>query len=143
MTFEPDIVVTIPGEPGIFLVVEAKTTLTNLVHAEEALKRYMVSMQCQTGLLITPERMWLYRDSYTSRTPQSVRRVSEVNLKPLWEQQPPPQPARFEAFVQHWLEDLSKRSPDELPNELRDPVREYILPALAGGEVRAAHPRPS
>jgi hypothetical protein len=141
MAFQPDIVVTIPGEPGVTLVVEAKTTLPNLERTEDGLKRYMVLMQCPTGLLITPERMWLYRDFYTSRSPQSVRRVGEFSLKPLWEQPPPVQGARFETFVQHWLEDLAKQPTEELPDELRDAVREHILPAIINGDVRAAHPR--
>jgi hypothetical protein len=141
MAFHPDIVVTIPGEPGVTLVVEAKTTLPNLERTEDELKQYMVLMQCPTGLLITPERMWLYRDLYTSRSPQSIRRIGEFNLKPLWEQPPPAEGARFETFVQRWLEDLAKQPPEELPDALRDAVREYILPAIMSGDVRAAHPR--
>jgi hypothetical protein len=141
MAFQPDIVVTTPGGTDVSLVVEAKTTLPDLERTEEGLKIYMILMQCPTGLLITRERMWLYRDSYTSRSPQSIRRVGEFNLKPLWEQPPPEQEARFETFVQHWLEDLTKQPAEELPNELRAAVREYILPAVMGGDVRAAHPR--
>src|ERR1700730_5243560 len=107
MAFQPDIVVTIPGEPSVALVVEAKPTLPNLERTEDGLKQYMLLMQCPTGLLITPERMWLYRDFYTSRSTQSVRRIGEFNLEALWEQPPPAQPVLFEAFVQHWLEDLA------------------------------------
>lgn len=140
MAFQPDIVVTTPGEPSVTLVVEAKTTLPNLERTEEGLKQYMVLMQCPTGLLITPERMWLYRDFYTSRSPQSVRLVGEFNLKPLWDH-PPAQEARFGTFVQHWLEDLATQPTEGLPDELRDAVREHILPAVMSGEVRAAHPR--
>jgi hypothetical protein len=98
-------------------------------------------MQCPTGLLITRDRMWLYQDSYTSRSPQSIRRVGEFNLKPLWDQPPPDQEAPFETFVQRWLEDLAKQPAEELPKEVRAALREYVLPALIGGEVRAAHPR--
>lgn len=141
MAFQPDIVVTTPGEPGVSLVAEAKLTLPNLDLTEEGLKQYMVLMQCPTGLLITPERMWLYRDFYTSRSPQSVRRVGEFSLKPLWDQPPPAQGALFETFVQRWLEDLAQRPTERLPPDLRDAIREYILPAVTTGDVRAAHPR--
>jgi len=122
-------------------VVEAKTILRNLERTEAELKQYMVQMQCPIGILVTPERMWLYRDLYTSRSSQSVRQVGEFNVKPLWGQTPPAQPAEFEAFVQQWLEHLAERPSEELPGELREAVREHILPALVSGEVRAAHPR--
>jgi hypothetical protein len=141
MPFQPDIVVTTPGGPGVTLVVEAKPTLPDLERTEDGLKIYMTLMQCPTGLLITRDRMWLYQDSYTSRSPQSIRRVGEFNLKPLWDQPPPEQEARFETFVQRWLEDLAKQPAEELPKELRAALREYVLPALMGGDVRAAHPR--
>jgi hypothetical protein len=59
MAFRPDIVVT--GPDGVMLVVEVKTSLPNLQHSEEQLKRYMIGMQCPTGVLVTPERMWVYR----------------------------------------------------------------------------------
>ncbi len=139
MAFQPDILVTTPD--GITLVIEAKVTLPNLERTEEDLKQYMVSVQCPVGLLITPERMWLYRDSYTTRSPQSVQRVGEFNPKPLWQQPPPSQGEPFEMFVQQWLEDLPKQPAKEVPNELREALREYILPAVRSGDVRAAHPR--
>jgi hypothetical protein len=61
MSFQPDIIVTTVD--GISLVAEAKLALPNFEHTEEDLKKYMVGMQCPVGLLITPDRMWLYRDS--------------------------------------------------------------------------------
>ena len=139
MAFQPDILITTPD--GITLVVEAKVTLPNLERTEEDLKQYMVRMQCPIGLLITPERLWVYRDFYTTRSPQSVQRVGEFNVKPLWRQPPPRQGAPFEMFVQQWLEDLAKQPTKELPQELREALREYILPAVTTGDVRAAHPR--
>jgi hypothetical protein len=139
MAFQPDIIVTTPD--GISLVVEVKVTVPNLQRTEEDLKQYMVGMQCPIGLLITPERLWLYRDSYTTRSPQSVQRVGEFDLTLLWRQPPPSQGAPFELFVQQWLEDLAKQPIEELPIELREALREYVLPAVTSGEVRAAHPR--
>ena len=46
--------------------------LQNLDRTEAQLKQYMVRMQCPIGMLITPERMWLYRDTYTTRAPDSI-----------------------------------------------------------------------
>jgi hypothetical protein len=137
MAFQPDIIVTTPN--GIALVVEVKVTVLNLQRTEEDLKQYMVGMQCPIGLLVTPERMWLYRDFYTTRSPQSVQRVGEFDLKALWRQAPPSNPADFELFVQQWLEDLQPTK--EVPTELREALREYVLPAVTSGEMRAAHPR--
>lgn len=139
MAFRPDILITTPD--GITLVCEVKVALPNLERTEEQLKQYMVQMQCPIGLLITPERMWLYRDFYTTRSPQSVQRVGEFNVKTLWQQAPPWQREPFEMFVQQWLEGLTKQPAGEVPEDLRDVLREYILPAVTGGDVRAAHPR--
>ena len=84
MAFQPDILIT--TRDGVTLVVEANVALPNLECAEEDLKQYMVSMQCPTGILITPSRMWLYRDSYATRSPQSIR-VGEFSLARVWRQQ--------------------------------------------------------
>ena len=141
MAFEPDILVTTPGEPQVTLVVEAKTHVPDLEHVEAGLKQYMVGMQCPVGVLITPEHLWLYRDFYTSRAPDSVRRVGDYDLTTVWRQLPPAQESQFEAFVQNWLEDLARAPLSRLPKDLRDALREYIIPAIAGGDIRAAHPR--
>jgi hypothetical protein len=140
MAFEPDIVITAPE--GIMLVVEAKVSLQNLPRSEQELKQYMVRMRCPIGLLITPERMWLYRDFYTVDPARSVQRVGEFDVAKLWHRKPPAQGVDFEAFVQQWLEDLVDEYPNrELPKELNEALGEYILPAVATGDVRAAHVR--
>lgn len=139
MAFQPDILVTTPD--GVTLVIEAKVTLPDLQRTEQQLKLYMINMQCPTGVLITPERMWLYRDSFTARSPESVRRVGVFDVKSLWHQPPPTQAAGFESFVQRLFEDLAKEPSRAIPDDLREPLREYILPAVINGDVRAAHPR--
>ena len=143
MAFEPDILVTSPGEPRVTMAIEAKTSLPDLNRTEQELKRYMVGMQCPIGVLVTPQRLWLYRDFYTAQTPESVRRIGEYNAESLWRHTPPQHADEFERFVQQWLEDLATTTPSDLPKDLREALREYILPAVLGGEVRAAHPRPS
>jgi hypothetical protein len=139
MAFQPDILITTPD--GVTLVVEAKVVLSDLERTEEGLKRYMLGMRVPIGLLITPQRMWLYRDFYTDQSPQSIQRIGEYNLTRVWRQPPPSQAAPFETFVQHWLEDLPKRLTMEAPDELQEALQEYVLPAVANGDVRAAHPR--
>jgi hypothetical protein len=44
-------------------------------------------------------------------------------------------------FVQQWLEDLANQPTKELPDELREALRVYVLPAVTSGDVRAAAPR--
>jgi hypothetical protein len=99
----------------------------------------MIAMQCPTGILITPERMWVYRDRYAS--PPSVERIGEFEMYGLWQQQPPREEAAFQIFVQQWLERLVQQSTRDLPRNVGETLREYVLPAVASGDVRAAHPR--
>jgi hypothetical protein len=139
MAFQPDIIVT--GPDGVMLVVEAKASLPNLELSEEQLKQYMSAMQCPTGVLITPAHIWVYRDLYTTRTPQSIQRIGEFDTKGLWQQPPPTEPTSFEVFVQQWLERLAQQPARELPPHISGAFREYVVPAVINGEVRAAHPR--
>src|SRR6476646_4331181 len=116
MAFQPDILITTPD--GMTLVVEAKVKLTNLERTEQDIKEYMIRMSCPIGLLITPDRMWLYRDFYTTRSSESVQRIGEYNASLLWQHPLPQAGAPFELFVQQWLEDLAKQPSKELPKEL-------------------------
>ena len=139
MAFEPDIIITTPD--GRIMVIEAKVSMNDLPHTEEALKRYMVAMQYPFGLLITPEKGWVYRDSYSSVSPTSVRQVEVFDSTPIWRQNPPREPLEFEAFVQRWIEELGDFPTQSLPPQFKDIVQSYVLPAIAAGEVKAAHPR--
>ena len=139
MAFEPDIIITTPDDR--IMVIEAKVAMNDLPRTEEALKRYMVAMQYPFGLLITPEKGWVYRDSYSSLSPASVRQVEEFDSTPIWRQNPPREPLEFEAFVQRWIEELGDFPTQSLPPHFKDIVQSYVLPAIAGGEVKAAHPR--
>jgi len=122
-------------------VVEAKTSIGNLTATEEELKRYMSGMNCSTGALITPERMWLYRDQFTSMSPESVHRIGEFDMAGIWQQQPPTDPTSFELFVQQWLELVAYQAVVNPPRYLPQAMRDYIVPAVVGADIRAAHPR--
>ena len=139
MAFQPDILITTPD--GQVMVIAAKVTINDLPRTEEELKRYMVAMQYPFGLLITPEKGWVYRDFYSSISPASVKRVEEFDSTRIWLRIPPRDGQDFEAFVQQWVEDLADFPAASLPPQLKDIVQGYLLPAIAGGEVRAAHPR--
>jgi hypothetical protein len=137
MTFQPDILVS--GPDGVTLVIEAKSSLPNVEQTQEQLQRYMLSMQCPIGILITRERMWVFRDLYTS--PSTIEQIGEFDMNGLWPQQPPEDEAAFQVFVQLWLERLAQQPTKNLPRNVAETLREYILPAVASGDVRAAHPR--
>jgi hypothetical protein len=139
MAFQPDILITTPD--GRLMVIEAKVAMIDLPRTEEALKQYMVAMQYPFGLLITPEKGWVYRDFYSSLSPASVRQVEAFDSSRMWRQDPPRQGLKFEAFVQQWIEDLADFPTESLPPQLKDIVQDYVLPAIAAGEVTAAHPR--
>lgn len=123
------------------MVIEAKMTMNDLPRTEEALKRYMVGMQYPFGLLITPEKGWIYRDIYSGLSPESVKQVGEFDATQMWRHDPPRHALEFEAFVQKWIQDLADFPAESLPAPLKDIVQDYVLPAIAGGEVTAAHPR--
>ena len=137
MTFQPDIIVT--GPDGVTLVAEARVSLPNLERTEEQLRHYMFGMQCPTGILITPQRMWVCRDLYSS--PPNVERVGEFDMSGVWQRRPPTDAASFELFVQQWLERVPQQPIKDLPHDVVEVLREYIMPAVASGDVRAAHPR--
>ncbi len=139
MAFQPDIIISNPD--GGLMVVEARVSMNDLPRTEDALKRYMAAMQYPFGLLITPEKGWVYRDSYYDTSAASIHQVEEFDSVPIWRQSPPRKPLEFEAFVQRWLEDLADFPAQSLPPQLRDIVQGYVLPAIAGGGVKAAHPR--
>lgn len=139
MAFEPDILINTPD--GGLMVIEAKVAVNDLPRNEEALKRYMVEMQYPFGLLVTPEKVRVYRDFYSSLLPASVKQVEEFEGTRIWPHSPPRQGLEFEAFVQQWIENLVDFPAESLPPQFRDIVQVYVVPALASGEVRAAHPR--
>jgi len=103
--------------------------------------QYMVGMGYPFGLLVTPEKVRVYRDFYSSSSPVSVKRVEEFDGARIWREIPPRQGVEFEAFVQRWIENLADFPPESLPPKFKEIVQLYVLPAIAAGEVRAAHPR--
>ena len=152
MVFEPDILVTDRDGASPALVVEVKEHIIDLVEVERQLKTYMVRMRCPVGILISSEKMFLYRDRYTGYNAESVERVGEFSMAGVLDAEVPsavraikaPRQRRFqmEDTVQRWLESLTTESVVAgLPPELREAVEEHVIPVLMQGEVRAAGPR--
>lgn len=146
MAFEPDIIVTGPEPSEIALVAEVKTTSRSIDDSERQLKNYMAAVGSPVGLLVTPERLRIYRDQYLPSPGDSIVRVGDFNVKDLLRFEKignaTADALGFERQVQSWLETLSTESGlDELTPELRRAAQMYIVPALTQGSVRSGHPR--
>lgn len=146
MAFEPDIVALGTEIQEFVLVAEVKMTIRDLKFVERQLKQYMAAMRCPVGLLITPQRLRIYRDGYKGLPEESVELVGEFDVAKVFnfttpESSPDAAPA-FQAMVQEWLDRLTTESVlRALSAELRRAVEMYIAPALSQGVVRAGHPR--
>jgi hypothetical protein len=148
MAFEPDIIVVGPESSEIALVVDVKTDLRDRETAEHQLKKFMSAMGCPVGLLVTPQRLWLYRDRYLAASEDSITQVGEFDLKRVLRFEPSGASHKdafaFEELVQSWLEGLASESGlRELPSELRRAAELHIVPAISQGTIRAGHPRSS
>jgi hypothetical protein len=144
MPAQADIIVSSPDSTEVKLVVEAKLQATDLQETEHQLKNFMLQLRCPLGLLITPKRLWIYLDRFTSYSEDSIERLGEFNIEGLIRfTSPATGGVAFENTVQAWLEDLSN---DAAPSRVQDPklreiIDHYILPAIETGVVRAAGPR--
>ena len=130
----------------IALVAEAKTNLRDIEASKLQLKKFMAAMRCPVGLLVRPERLWLFRDQYLSSSEDSITQVAEFDVRSVldFEQTCTSRmdAQAFEQLVQSWLEGLATESGlRELPTELRSTAQLYIVPAVTKGAVRARHPR--
>jgi hypothetical protein len=159
MAFSPDIIVTGEDTPRMLLVAEAK--LSSRVHKDDEfrLKSYMLQMRCPIGLLVTPEVIEVFRDTYTAHSENSVERVGTFPAPKDWDIFRAPHhgsggkdpsdahfESRFEGAVKSCLELLgSSPSPcmKELPEEAREALSDYVVPALKQGVIRSSGPRES
>jgi hypothetical protein len=126
-------------------VVEAKLQTPNLQETEHQLKNFMLQLRCPLGLLVSPQRLWVYLDRFTSYSEDSIERLGEFDIKGLIKFHLPATGGgvAFENAVQAWLEDLTG---DTMRGQVKDSklqevINHYILPAVETGVVRAAGPR--
>jgi len=148
MAFEPDIIVTGAESSEIALVAEVKTNIRDIESTKLQLKKFMAAMRCPVGLLVTPDRLWLFRDRYLSSSEDSIAQVAEFDVKSVLNFERArtgrADALAFEQLVQSWLEGLDTESGlRELPSELRRAAQLYIVPAISQGTIRAGHPRSS
>ena len=145
MPAQADIIVSSPDSTEVRLVVEAKLRNPDMRNAENQLRNFMLSMRCPLGLLISPQRLWVYIDRFTSDSEDSIEKLGEFDISSLMRfgSSAVADSIAFENAVQAWLENLSAnvtRNPPSDP-KLREIINHYILPAVESGIVRAAGPR--
>lgn len=149
MAHEADVLIVDDAISRPLVVFEAKLKVRDRGAAETQLKAYMQAARCPVGVLATPEKLWLYSDRLRTKSPDSVVLVGEYELASIPDR---PSPSRrpdicdegyaFEAALQDWIEKLAtERYRLALPAPLRDALDEYVVPAFAAGQVRAAGPR--
>jgi hypothetical protein len=147
MPFEPDFIVTGPDPSEVALVVEAKASNRVPDEAKNQLKDYMRSLRSPVGLIVTLDRILLYRDAYLPSAEQSIKEVGDFETPGILRRDTARQPVleslAFERRVQSWLEGLSTESGiRSLTPEFRRAAELYLVPALQQGVVRSTHPRP-
>jgi hypothetical protein len=154
MPFSPDIIVTGEDTPRILLAAEAKLFRPISPEDVSRLKTYMLQMRCPIGLLVTPDAIELFRDTYTAHSENSVEHIASLPSPKTWHSfkgthrasNDPELAFQFEQAVKSWLEELGSATSaflGESPKETRETLTDYVLPALAQGVVRSTGPRAS
>lgn len=106
----------------------------------------MLRMRIPTGLLVTPEAVSIYSDTFRSESEKSIQQVAAVRTADIPELQTfaaglNRDPIAFEDAVQSWLVQLRNRLVHGYASGVDPILAEHLMPALAMGEIRAAGPR--
>ncbi len=138
----PDIVVVAQGRR--LLAVEVKAT-GDLARAVDQLSRTMLQLPYPVGLVIVAGGLVVLRRDFGTGSIATVGTFSTSGVPAL--EPPAPGPSAglvFEARVRQWLESLrSSHVVNALPRPLFDAVADWVVPAVAAGEVRVTGPRPA
>ena len=144
----PDLVVLSNELLEYTLAVEVKAgEAWDLELTESRLGDFMERVGCPVGLIVTPRRVLLYRNTYQEPT---LKRIGDFQYEPdRYDWQAALSGPRgqeraflFERAVQDWLDSLA--NPGEwtrLPQDLREAFEQYVIPALLQGELRVTGPR--
>lgn len=138
VAFEADIVVLAREVPDVRLVAEVKRNIGDLNSVEAQLRQYMLARKCSLGLLVTPERARIYRDTYADFTEGSVKLVGEFSTAELLDLAQVPSDERgLQEAVRDWLDRMAASWPSALPrtDAARAPVVQYLVPEVADGRV--------
>ncbi len=138
VAFEADVVVLAREVPDVRLVAEVKRNIGDLDTIEAQLRKYMLARKCSLGLLVTPERARIYRDSYADFTEGSVKLVGDFPTAELLDLAEVPTDERgLQEAVREWLDRMAASWPSALPrtDAARAPVVQYLVPEVADGRV--------
>jgi hypothetical protein len=80
MAFDPGIIVTDSETSQVAMVVGVRSDLRDLDESQLELKKFMAGMGCPLGLLVTPQRLRLYSEQYTSSSEDSIALVAEFDV---------------------------------------------------------------
>jgi len=139
----PEIVVTKPDSPEVLFAVEVKAGSGDLAVAETQLKDYMVRQSCPVGMLVAPEDTLFFRNLYTGYEADTVRKVAACRTDELLGDMG--QAVNVESYlvlrVEQWLEKLPDGGRRSWPPSAQEVIESLVLPAVAGGTIRATGPR--
>ncbi len=138
MEFRPDVLVMHPDLPEVALVAEVVAHVPDMEHAEHQLKEYMAAQQCPVGMIVTPERTWVYHDMFADAPRESIERVGEFTTSDLLEVRSAPRDEpTLRRSVQAWLGRVAADWLHALPRalEIREPLLEHLVPAVINGRV--------
>lgn len=146
MLFQPDIVVVERGELSDYLLVVEVETAIPVDHGDGPLAplgRYMSGMGCPMGLLVTPERVWVLRDTLRVGGVDGVVVLGEYTAPTEFLSEAGTRDgADFKARVQRWLERMAEDGHSTSEDEaLRRVLDDEVIPVLLGAEIRSGNPR--
>ncbi len=136
----PDIIVMDRETPRFMLVAEVKSIAGEqaVTAGWEQLKQYMLATNCTVGLLITPIRTWVLRDTFEDYTNQSIQVAGDFSSAAvLGDLRKPIQEDTLALQAQSWLERLSANYPSALPTDpaARKLIQQIVVPAVVEGRV--------
>jgi hypothetical protein len=143
MSLRPAIIVMEPDMPELLLVVEIRANVPEQESDDTELKSYMVGRSCPVGMLVTTEKVSVYRNRYKGYTPQSLDIIGGCPTSELIGALPQRALAEadLEDRVQNWLESLQNVTQRSWPASICDAMESSVLPVLWERIVRAGGPR--
>jgi hypothetical protein len=138
MGFRPDVVVMEPDFPRVALVATVQASALGMETTEGQLKAYMLARRCPVGMIVTPERIWIYHDTFTDDSPASIERVGDHPTQELLQLRAAPGDERaLASAVRAWLERVSSNWMEALPRtaEVRSSLLAHIVPAVVDGRL--------
>jgi hypothetical protein len=138
VAFEADVLVMARDVPDVRLVAEVKRHIGDIRGAEAQLRQYMLARKCSLGLLVTPERSRIYRDTFADFTEGSVQLVGDFSTAELLDlDEVPSDEHALQGAVREWLDRMASSWPSALPRTgaARAPVVQYLVPEVADGRV--------